>query len=1136
MLVDSAVFYKSRSGEEESQENPVSNLLRDFFKRLQVQINENENKFFWTRFFKNFSNHFWNGGVLVYVTQGLAELPRNCVLDSESVNYFRKLLSLTVSAHDVVFRSAIQLFVTKAFFNFVDPSEIRIDSILIILGCLRSPDTLHHGNLLWRFLLDWLKWRGLAWQNECLHPELDIVISNWLQSTTDLSDFKEDLTDIPECLAIVRLLLLSSDVEKETNTNDGEMNKSSFFSHFSPVLDVLLSANSRAYMSEVRVHQAYLFLLALFKESKFHVGQISDDVVKLASEVVGEILVFTSRKMMNVVQMLDFKPVPMYLILMTSLSEKAGFHCLFKSSAVEALLEKYIALLLTGTTKVFSVSSCVGLEVIRVICFLASKESDLFDSSFQTEIAMIKKFCTCWTFQSELSPLQDDDNISDNRSVFHHIRANFLFNQWLILSFYLNQTPDILFDLMVEYIAFAEQTLDTGSPEALVQCLQVLAVVLPKMSDDLATTVLTLAWKRVIDLMRKNSFWSVYSAFLDMAFQKELIHHTSSDSTTTQFLCKCFEDIIMKSDEKSGMLKIIISKLCCRINEDSVFIDHMIQLVPCFAKALTFGPIHDKSKRFHLEVLEHLQSLKDFFSEEDLTVMVREDAIVRMNLLSLISRLDQSRSSHNDFRLSLSKQLMTNHRKLLNNKQNRSYANCMTHRIKHRILISLMLLETFLLDNRKSYIEFLMELLEKETQPSIRFLSEWMFLRLVRIEPELTNFICCNIEQGAEKRPAFMSSLFIIVSHVVDVLPTANNKTEFISKALLIVLPWCMAPNFHVRVFAQATLLRLWSTVKEIGLEQLQSTYGLIENIELFITSNRDSFWAPTQLLSNYYYFNFHPMDDYSMESLVHTVPRLTNMTDEEWLNVDLFPSVDVTWNQPNSHSLPLYNKGKTLKKCTSGVWKTKPLAGGCLDDVTIACSSSVNVQKKLVPWQSLVLSINTAEHQMLDDGLILVTSLINRIPNLGGLCRTCEIFGVSKFIIGSMRYVEDKAFETVSVTSQKWVSIEEVQPNQLLTYLLKMKKEGYMLLGAEQTSKSHCLTKFNFPRKSLLVLGNERCGIPVEMLQVLDACIEIPQSGKIRSLNVHVTGAILIWEYYKQWILPNDNNVGVALNGSGDI
>ena len=44
--------------------------------------------------------------------------------------------------------------------------------------------------------------------------------------------------------------------------------------------------------------------------------------------------------------------------------------------------------------------------------------------------------------------------------------------------------------------------------------------------------------------------------------------------------------------------------------------------------------------------------------------------------------------------------------------------------------------------------------------------------------------------------------------------------------------------------------------------------------------------------------------------------------------------------------------------------------------------------------------------------------------------------------------------------------------------------------------------------------------GIPVELIQLLDVCVEIPQQGVIRSLNVHVSGALLIWEYTRQRLL----------------
>ena len=61
-------------------------------------------------------------------------------------------------------------------------------------------------------------------------------------------------------------------------------------------------------------------------------------------------------------------------------------------------------------------------------------------------------------------------------------------------------------------------------------------------------------------------------------------------------------------------------------------------------------------------------------------------------------------------------------------------------------------------------------------------------------------------------------------------------------------------------------------------------------------------------------------------------------------------------------------------------------------------------------------------------------------------------------------------------------------------------------------------MCSFRFPdAPTILLLGKEKEGIPVEYLQAVDQCVEIPQLGIIRSLNVHVSGALAIWEFTRQ-------------------
>lgn len=95
--------------------------------------------------------------------------------------------------------------------------------------------------------------------------------------------------------------------------------------------------------------------------------------------------------------------------------------------------------------------------------------------------------------------------------------------------------------------------------------------------------------------------------------------------------------------------------------------------------------------------------------------------------------------------------------------------------------------------------------------------------------------------------------------------------------------------------------------------------------------------------------------------------------------------------------------------------------------------SALVDFQRKIVPFDSLNLALeetlkrnqkNAAGRARQD--LIICASLIDKVPNLGGLTRTAEIFAANRLVIPDKKVVKMDNFKTISAAANDWVTIEE--------------------------------------------------------------------------------------------------------------
>lgn len=83
------------------------------------------------------------------------------------------------------------------------------------------------------------------------------------------------------------------------------------------------------------------------------------------------------------------------------------------------------------------------------------------------------------------------------------------------------------------------------------------------------------------------------------------------------------------------------------------------------------------------------------------------------------------------------------------------------------------------------------------------------------------------------------------------------------------------------------------------------------------------------------------------------------------------------------------------------------------------------------------------------------------RPTNLGGLCRTCEIFGAQELIVDNLMIKNDKLFTALAMSSDRWMPITEVRKEITATYLKEKKRQGYTVVGLEQTSDRYLHSRF---------------------------------------------------------------------------
>ena len=133
---------------------------------------------------------------------------------------------------------------------------------------------------------------------------------------------------------------------------------------------------------------------------------------------------------------------------------------------------------------------------------------------------------------------------------------------------------------------------------------------------------------------------------------------------------------------------------------------------------------------------------------------------------------------------------------------------------------------------------------------------------------------------------------------------------------------------------------------------------------------------------------------------------------------------------------------------------------------------------------------------------------------NISAIARTASACAVKRLILcGNAKLISKIARDGADALE---VDIHRTLPPVLRTY----REQGYRIVGLEQTTHSQNLHHYTFKERTVLVIGNERLGLQVDVLAELDDVVEIPVWGMPHSYNAASAAAMALYEYCRQFSL----------------
>jgi tRNA (guanosine-2'-O-)-methyltransferase len=146
---------------------------------------------------------------------------------------------------------------------------------------------------------------------------------------------------------------------------------------------------------------------------------------------------------------------------------------------------------------------------------------------------------------------------------------------------------------------------------------------------------------------------------------------------------------------------------------------------------------------------------------------------------------------------------------------------------------------------------------------------------------------------------------------------------------------------------------------------------------------------------------------------------------------------------------------------------------------------------------------------------LRVVLENVTHAHNASAVIRTCDAAGVLYLDLVAPNPEALDLNKAISTGADKWLEIGI--HTSARDCLVALKSSGLKIVGTHLQGDAVPYTEFDYTQPVALVFGSEVEGLTSDVLEHVDANIRIPMLGMVRSLNLSVSVAVVLYEALRQ-------------------